>query len=190
VGRIRIRHREGGIRNRHDTALLITIRGLAVSHAARNPVSLKLPLAVVAGLSILVLATAMARWSGESIRSPDAPVISQRDLRFEDRPDGSVAVLDATSGQVIDSITGEAGFARGTLRGFARERRIRGLGPEAPLQLVARSDGRLTLIDPLTGHIVDLESFGAVNAGVFARMLPKPSRGVAVSSHASPGGRP
>jgi putative photosynthetic complex assembly protein len=80
-------------------------------------------------------------------------------------------VIDAKTGRSIDAITGEAGFARGTLRGFARDRRARGIGPEAPLQLMGRADGRLTLFDPATGRIVDLESFGPANAAVFARML-------------------
>lgn len=142
-----------------------------MNQAAAKAPSLKLPLLVAAGLSLLVLATAMARWSGDPIRAPDAAVVSKRDLLFQDRPDGSVAVLDAGSGQQIDSITGESGFARGTLRGFARERRMRGVGPEQPLQLIGRADGRLTLFDPATGHVVDLESFGAANAAVFVRML-------------------
>ena len=142
-----------------------------MTQAAAKAPSLRLPLLVLAGLSLLVLATAMVRWSGDSIRAPDAAVVSKRDLLFQDRPDGSVAVLDANSGQQIDSITGESGFARGTLRGFARERRMRGIGPEQPLQLIGRADGRLTLLDPATGHIVDLESFGAANVAVFVRML-------------------
>jgi putative photosynthetic complex assembly protein len=112
------------------------------------------------------------RFSGESIRAPDAPTVVMRALVFEDRVDGSVAVIDATTGRQIDAITGEAGFARGTLRGFARDRRSRGIGPQAPLHLLGRADGRLTLLDPATGRVVDLESFGPVNAATFARMLP------------------
>lgn len=111
------------------------------------------------------------RFSGESIRVPDAQTLVMRELIFQDRPDGSVAVKDAKTGKTIDAITGEAGFARGTLRGFARDRKARGIGPEAPLQLMGRADGRLTLFDPATGRIVDLESFGPTNAAVFARML-------------------
>ncbi|NBT80006.1 MAG: photosynthetic complex assembly protein PuhC, partial [Betaproteobacteria bacterium] len=34
-----------------------------------------------------------------------------------------------------------------------------------------RQDGRLTLIDPSTGRTIDLESFGAINANNFARLL-------------------
>ena len=85
----------------------------------------------------------------------------------------SVAVIDHRSNRQIDAITGEAGFARGTLRGFARDRRAREIGPGQPLQLMGRADGRLTLFDPATGRIVDLESFGPTNAAVFARFLNK-----------------
>jgi hypothetical protein len=37
--------------------------------------------------------------------------------------------------------------------------------------LIAREDGRLTLADPSTGRMIDLESFGLVNAQHFARLL-------------------
>lgn len=130
------------------------------------------PLVVVLGMLCAVIAWAAAvRYSGQPIRQPDAQALMLRELVFEDRPDGSIAVLDAASKKQIDAIVGEAGFARGTLRGFARERRARGIGAQPPLQLIGRSDGRLTLLDPQTGRIVDLEAFGPVNADVFGRML-------------------
>jgi putative photosynthetic complex assembly protein len=133
----------------------------------------RLPLMVGLALCGLVGVIAMVRSSGASIRQPDAPTVAMRELVFQDRPDGSVAVVDHQTGRQIDAITGEAGFARGALRGFARDRRARGIGPDAPLQLLARADGRLTLFDPATARIVDLESFGPKNAAVFGQMLGK-----------------
>ena len=127
--------------------------------------------AIVGGLLALMSAVAVVRFSGEPIREPESQAVVVRDLLFLDQSDGSVAVIDAATGRQVDAIVGEAGFARGTLRGFARERRARGIGQDVPMQLIGREDGRLTLLDPATGRVVDLESFGAVNASVFARML-------------------
>jgi putative photosynthetic complex assembly protein len=132
------------------------------------------PIVLIAGLLLLAFGlVAQVRMSGVEIREPDAPAQIIRELQFEDRPDGSVAVIDAKSKKEIAAITGEAGFARGTLRGFARDRRARGLGSEQPFQLIGRADGRLTMLDPATGRIVDLESFGPTNAAVFAALLHK-----------------
>lgn len=136
-----------------------------------TPAPNRLPLLVVGALTLLVIGVASFRSSGVSIREPDAVAIEVRELRFEDRKDGSVAVIDHNTNRQIDAITGEAGFARGTLRGFARDRRARSVGPEHPIQLIARADGRLTMADPMTGRIVDLESFGPGNAAVFGRFL-------------------
>jgi putative photosynthetic complex assembly protein len=139
---------------------------------AAAPFNVRWPFwAIVAALAALMASIAMVRMSGEPIRAPDSKPVLVRELLFLDRPDGSVAVMDAKSGRQIDAIVGEAGFARGTLRGFARDRRARGIGQDLPMQLIGREDGRLTLFDPATGRIVDLESFGAINAAVFARML-------------------
>ena len=130
------------------------------------------PLWLIGALLLAALAgVASVRLSGTEIREPDAAAVAQRSLRFEDRRDGSVAVLDARSGRQIESIHGEAGFLRGTLRAMARERRKQGLGAEPAFELIARADGRLTLSDPATGERIDLESFGPTNAGVFARLL-------------------
>jgi putative photosynthetic complex assembly protein len=127
--------------------------------------------AIGAVLLVVLVGVAGVRLSGTPIHTPDAQAVAQRSLRFEDRRDGSVAVLDARSGQQIESIQGEAGFLRGTLRAMARERRKQGLGSEPAFELIARADGRLTLSDPATGERVDLESFGPTNAGVFRRLL-------------------
>lgn len=122
-------------------------------------------------LAVSLVAVTAVRVSGIDVRAPDAEPLVTRQLRFEDTPAGGVAVIDAASGRIVESFSGEQGFLRGSLRALARERRARGLGPELPFELIGRKDGRLTLVDTATGIRIDLESFGPTNAGVFARLL-------------------
>jgi len=132
------------------------------------------PLVAVALLiGLTLLAVAGVRYTGMGVVIvPDAPTVAVRALRFEDRQDGSIAVLDANGEHQIDSVApGTNGFLRGTLRGLARERKRAGVGPEVPFQLVGHADGRMTLKDPGTGRRVDLASFGPTNAAAFARLM-------------------
>ncbi len=99
-----------------------------------------------------------------------APTV-QRSLIFEDQKDGGVRVADGVSGQTLTILHGEQGFVRGALRALARERFSRGIGSAQPFDLIARVDGRVTLMDPSTGQRVDLESFGPTNTAEFARFL-------------------
>jgi putative photosynthetic complex assembly protein len=99
----------------------------------------------------------------------------ERALRFEDRTDGSIAIIDARKSETIENIApGTNGFLRGALRGLARERKRMGAGAETPFMLTARSDGRLTLDDPVTKRQIDLKSFGPTNASVFEQLLQRP----------------
>lgn len=99
------------------------------------------------------------------------PMAVQRPLRFSDRADGGVSVTDARTGEPVAEFHGEQGFVRGALRALVRERRARGIGDEKPFQLMAAPDGRLTLLDPMTGQKIELGSFGPTNAGGFAKLL-------------------
>lgn len=143
----------------------------------------KLPALPLGALAALVLASvlgvAAVRLSGVSPQQQaDASTVSLRQLRFEDGTDGSIAVRDAVSGALLDTIApGTNGFLRSTMRGLVRERKRQGLGPGQPFELLGRADGRLTLVDPGTGRRIDLESFGPSNAAVFARLLPATSPG-------------
>ncbi len=143
-------------------------------HAHEAPLIPPGVLAAVGTLLLLVLiAVAVVRWTGQEIREPDAPSIQVAALRFLDRPDGSIEVVDGRSQAPITVIEGEAGFLRGALRVLSHDRIRRGMGPEAPFELHHRQDGRLTLMDPQTGMRLDLESFGPQHAGSFARLLKK-----------------
>ena len=137
-----------------------------------------LPRGVLTAVGALVLITvgavAAVRLSGMEIREPDAAAAQTRALRFADTREGHIAVIDAASGQTLTQITGEGGFIRGALRALARERKIRGLDGTQPFLLIGRADGRLTLEDPATGQRIDLESFGPMHAGTFARLLALP----------------
>jgi putative photosynthetic complex assembly protein len=151
----------------------------ATSGPASAPTSPPLPAPFLAA-GVLVIASIVAvsavRLSGVSIHTPDAAPVIVRQLHFDDRPDGSIAVFDAANQRQIATVEGQAGFVRGTLRGLARERHRQGIGAEQPFQLIGRADGRLTLLDPATSRRVDLESFGPTNAGDFARFLAPESR--------------
>jgi putative photosynthetic complex assembly protein len=152
-------------------------------HARPAPSFPRAPLLGAAGLVCLALAGATyGRLSGMGAAQPVSTAISARYLRFLDRADGAVMIYDAGP-QVqredvapIETATGQNGFLRGTLRGFARTRRAEGVGADAPFLLTAWADGRLTLQDPSTGRRADLEAFGPANTAVFARLLVPPGR--------------
>ena len=59
------------------------------------------------------------------------------------------------------------------MRGLARERKRREIGPEPPFRLARAADGRLWLEDPSTGRRIDFIAFGPTNAQAFARLLTR-----------------
>ena len=143
---------------------------------AATPVAVFPRIALVLASAVVALTlggVGLARWSGFDGRQQDAQTVTQRALHFKDQADGGIAIVDAPSGATIDTVHGEQGFVRGTLRAVVRERKLRGVISDAPLQLISRADGRLTLVDPVTSSRIDLESFGPTNAAVFARWLPQ-----------------
>lgn len=137
----------------------------------RSPLSRKTTLLLLAIGGAIVFTIWVTQQSKTTARYPDAPAKLIKQLRFEDRTDGSIAVVDYQTKQQVDVITGEAGFVRGALRTLAQERKRREIGSEPPFELIAREDGRLTLADPSTGRMIDLESFGVINSQHFARLL-------------------
>ncbi|MFO1337396.1 MAG: photosynthetic complex assembly protein PuhC [Burkholderiaceae bacterium] len=142
--------------------------------ALRDP-SPSLPLAAIGALVLVTLVgVSLVRLEGVSAAQAEAsPAVQVRLLRFDDRADGGIDVRDAASGQAIDEVApGTNGFLRSALRGLVRERKRSGIGAEPPFRLAALADGRLLLEDPGTGRFIDLRSFGATNAGAFARLLP------------------
>lgn len=131
--------------------------------------------AALIGATILLAATARFADVGTT-RAAAAPRVAAYQLSFSDRADGAVIVelapgADSSTPRRIGELApGTNGFARGVLRTLAHERLRAGLGPERPFELTRYADGRLTLSDPATGQRVELEVFGATNAGVFASL--------------------
>lgn len=141
------------------------------THWSQQNRGLSRPMAWIGVVLLAVLvAVGLARWSGLDPRTPDAPVQWQRALQFADLPGGDVGVLDAHTQEPVARFSGEQGFLRSTLRALARERHREKIGDQAPFLLIGRTDGRLTLQDPVTGQRIDLESFGPSNAAVFASL--------------------
>ena len=128
-------------------------------------------------LAFTIVAIGLVRITGNGPDQLAAATLSERLLRFEDRPGGGVAVIDGATGQLLTTMTGEQGFLRGAIRALARDRNARKMGAEQPFKLISRTDGRLTLFDPVSGQRVDLESFGPSNAGVFAPFLTMQPQG-------------
>jgi putative photosynthetic complex assembly protein len=129
---------------------------------------------LIGAAAMIVLALAAAGWGRLTgvHRADTAAVLASRDLRFDDRPGGGIAIYDIRSSRPIDVVPpGTNGFLRAALRGLARDRKRGGGSETAPFRLAALADGRLTLKDLVTGDRVDLEAFGATNAGAFARLL-------------------
>lgn len=94
------------------------------------------------------------------------------ELRFEDRQDGALAVLDgSTERELVVLAPGSNNFIRGVLRGMFRVRKLEALGRDVPFRLAADASGKLTLEDRELGRRVELDSFGPDNAAAFRDLL-------------------
>ena len=144
---------------------------MAISPRSFNPMAVVL---LGMALSTLVL-VGIARWTGTKVEQFDSPVTSSRALRFEDTPNGAVAVIDPGTGSEIARFEGEQGFVRGVLRAISRERKRRGVDHHLPLLLQGHADGSLTLDDTATGERINLESFGQTQRASFAALQNAPT---------------
>jgi putative photosynthetic complex assembly protein len=107
------------------------------------------------------------------LTDPSARPLMMRELRFEDRNDGGIMVLEYGNDRIIHELEpGEGTFVRSVLRALARERKRMELGAEAPFRMIAWSDGRLSLEDTVTGHRTELNgAFGQDNTAAMIELL-------------------
>lgn len=120
-----------------------------------------------------LLATALAHTTRQGLSEMPASVaVDVRDLRFEDRPEGTIVIYRAGESRLASVLpAGGNGFLRGVLRGLARERLRQHGSVEAPFRLTRWADGRLTISDPSTGRSTDVAAFGPDNSQAFARVF-------------------
>ena len=135
------------------------------------------PKALVAGIAMLIGVALLAAAIGGNRASVKPPggarrLVLSQELHFRDLHQGAIGVYRAgEDGELIRLAPGSNGFLRSVLRGLARERRARGLGPEAPFVLIRWSDGSLSLDDPATDRRIELVAFGPTNLAAFGRLL-------------------
>ena len=131
---------------------------------------------VLVGMALLLVIT--ARLSGyQPAKPPPSSIVQREELRFEDHPDGAVAIYLSRENRLVDTLLpGTNGFVRGVLRGLVRGRRAESIGSTPPFRLTRWADGRLSLDDPSTGRHIDLEVFGPTNSGAFAEILAASNR--------------
>jgi putative photosynthetic complex assembly protein len=136
-----------------------------------------LPRGILIGAAVLIAFAIATTLFGRvsdigTLHMPAATAVQTLSLQFEDRDDGSVAVRDAADGAVIYVVNpGVGGFIRATMRGMARERRRSNIGDQQPFLLTRWSDGTISLVDKTTERSIDLDAFGATNAGAFAQLF-------------------
>lgn len=133
-----------------------------------------------AGLGgLLMIATlAATTWSvateGRPVPAPatSAPMVESRSLSFVYEPTGAVTVFDGETGALVaDLDQNQGGFVSGVLRVMALERRQSAIEIEKPFRLTAYGDGRLALVDPVTGRMIDINAFGPNQVETFAALL-------------------
>ena len=131
-------------------------------------------LIAIGGLvALTILAEAVGRMTGATETAITSTPVVSRDLLFHDRADGAIVVFDARDlTKPIDIVPPESnGFLRGTMRGLAQQRVRQDADRDIPFRLTQWADNRLTLEDPTTHRMLDLEAFGLTNEGAFARLL-------------------
>lgn len=107
-----------------------------------------------------------------AVRLVHPPEVQSIDLRFEDRVGGKIAVVDASTGDLLKLIKpGQDGFVRVAIRSLAFERRARGTTSSGDFRLGRAADGTYWLKDLATGRVLQLEAYGHGNLVAFSQFL-------------------
>lgn len=145
-----------------------------MSHA-HPPERFPRPVLIAIGTLMLlaILAAAAGRMMGVSYNTPTSSAVMVRELIFRDMPDGGVGIYDARNLSAPISIAAPQtnGFLRATMRSLASQRKRQDADRDIPFRLTLWADNRLTLEDPTTHRIVEMEAFGKDNEKVFSALL-------------------
>lgn len=135
------------------------------------------PRAALVGAAVLIF-TSLSLAAGARRAHLAAPAIAESPpievvyVRFEDRADGSLVMLDAETPREVAIVPPRSnGFVRGVLRGMFRSRKLESLPRDAKFRLARESNGHLTLEDAEVSRRIDLDSFGPSNSAAFAELL-------------------
>ena len=137
-------------------------------------------------LLVLVGLIAWYQFTGSGVSSTAArPQIDGVAMRFEDKPNGDIAVIAHPGNQAIQTITGEAPFIRGVLRSLVRARKQNQQGATEPFWLGHSSDGASSIEDRATGARIELDAFGQTNLASFTQIYLN-AKAIATSRTAAP----
>ena len=151
--------------------------------AMQNRPSEKIPKAMLRMMFALVvfilISVSVARVSGLSLvgTSPQSEVVAKASLYLFSEKSGYVRVLSSRGG-LLANLTGEEdGFASEVARAVDQERRKQGVELNAPIEVIWRENGRISVYDPSTAWQADLMGFGADNSRAFAMLLAEAKKG-------------
>ncbi len=99
--------------------------------------------------------------------------VTSRDLSFADQPDGSLRIVDVSTGQMAGEVArgSTSGFIRGVMRGLMRNRQQRGVGVTPPFRLTKWANGQISITDSTSGYVTDLSAFGDTNRAAVEALL-------------------
>lgn len=100
-------------------------------------------------------------------------MVKERNLSFADQADGSLLIMDASTGQTAGTVAvgSTSGFIRGVMRGLMRDRQARGVGIAPPFRLTLWANGQISITDSTSGRVTDLSGFGDTNRAAFMELL-------------------
>jgi putative photosynthetic complex assembly protein len=145
-----------------------------VAAKARHSDAPSVPRPLLWAAGALMLSSIALAAVGRSGQRTESAAFAQQvvELRFEDRPDGALAVLDGATERELKVLPpGSNNFIRGVLRGMFRVRKLEALGRDVQFRLAREASGKLTLEDRELGRRIELDSFGPDNTAAFAELL-------------------
>ena len=139
----------------------------------KEVIPIRLVQAVGALLLVTLLMVGYAKLSNMPlIGTPkEASVVNEITLEFVKQGNGSVSIYDNKGQEIINSRSGPYGFIVVVYNGFMSERKKKKIETNNPLKLIHYEDGRLTIIDEVSSWDMHLNSFGAMNASVFKKLI-------------------
>ena len=139
----------------------------------KEVIPIRLIQAVGALLLVTLLMVGYAKLSNMPLigKPKDVAVVNETTLEFVKQGNGSVSIYDDMGQEIINSRAGPYGFIVVVYNGFMSERKKKKIDTNDSLKLVQYEDGRLTIFDDSSSWDMHLNSFGAMNAAVFKKLM-------------------